>query len=791
MQHINNQSLLEKLRQFVGIKESHLQLLQHYADKLLERKDVLAKEYCWYLFKTPETSCLIDKRVPGGIDTLLAEQIEYVSTFVQSDISMQRVENIIAMGKMYYGLGVNPVWIAGGYERYFAHFSLQITKQSLPFNEHNLLSGAIRKRVLLDQLLQLYGYQQAVDEDISHRGKHVLTMSRFYEVQRAVNLAIVRSASHDELFESVCQACVGGQVFDYAWVCVPDVDSGYVHSVVAFPAEMLPLLQAQNLSLFADTPYGLGPVGKAFRTRQVQVVNDAMTDVSLLPWLDIMVSNHVRSMVMAPLCVSDKVVAVFALASRSVNYFNDARVQLLEMMADEMAHALERLEALERSRKAESDLAFLSLYDPLTSLPNRQLMQDYVRQQLDASQRGRCAVVTIAIDGFHEINAHLGYQVGDIILCEVAKRLREVIEPDGRVGRIGASRFVGCLDHREPLEPLINRLLHHLNRQVECQGVVVDVRSSIGVALEPENEVIEAATLFRRADLALSLAKEAGGGVCRYYQVALDADIQRMHKLRSQFSKAIGNGELVLFFQPKIDLLNRQVKGVEALVRWRRDGKLFAPGEFFPAIEKTDLMRELDWWVLSESFCLAVEWFECGKGLPISVNLSAMTLKHDSFIPRIEDLVSTYRLPKGYLELEVLESISLQEAVQVTGKLERCRELGLTIALDDFGTGASSLIHLQQLPFDTVKIDQRFVRMLLDMPGNEAIIRSMLAFTHHTGRELVVEGVESAEIWERLLEIGCVKGQGYGISPPIESCFLHDWVTDWEENNQLDYSLLL
>ena len=154
-------------------------------------------------------------------------------------------------------------------------------------------------------------------------------------------------------------------------------------------------------------------------------------------------------------------------------------------------------------------------------------------------------------------------------------------------------------------------------------------------------------------------------------------------------------------------------------------------------------------------------------------------------MPGIQALLQAYPLPAGYLELEVLESVTQQEAEQITAKLEHCRDLGLSIALDDFGTGASSLVHLQQLPFDTIKIDQRFVRLLLDTPGNEAIIRSMVSFAHYTGRKLVVEGVESRAIWDRLLEIGCLDGQGYEISPPVDPRQLPEWIADWERRSNI------
>jgi EAL domain-containing protein (putative c-di-GMP-specific phosphodiesterase class I) len=256
----------------------------------------------------------------------------------------------------------------------------------------------------------------------------------------------------------------------------------------------------------------------------------------------------------------------------------------------------------------------------------------------------------------------------------------------------------------------------------------------------------------------------------------MDEEIQRIHSLRAAFANALANNALELFYQPKIDLHNEVLQGVEALVRWRRQDQFVSPGEFFPAIEHTDLMRELDWWVLRQSLKQITAWKASGHVIKVSVNLSAMTLKQEGFLPGIELLLASYPDAAGLLELEVLESVSQKEAEQVGHKLERCRRLGISIALDDFGTGASSLVHLQQLPFDTIKIDQSFVRVLLEAPGNEAIIHSMVAFARYTGRQLVVEGVESKAIWSRLLELGCTLGQGYAISRPVPAEVLIEWV---------------
>jgi len=522
------------------------------------------------------------------------------------------------------------------------------------------------------------------------------------------------------------------------------------------------------------------PSARAVTSQQSQVLNDLDEDPTIGRWMPQLRKACVHSMLSTPLVVRGQAQGVLVLYAKPLSYFVPQIVGLVETMAGEIAHALERLDALARSHKAETELAFLTQHDLLTGLPNRQLMLHSIEQTLQRSaDDGRIAVVALAIDGFHELNARLGHDCGDILLREVALRMSQAILPVGTVGRVGAARFVACLDGGELVARALSALTDVMQLPIECQGESVTLKCSIGV-VEEDVSVAVAATLLRCSDLALIRAREAGGGRCCFYDAAMDVEINRQHALRQEFSSAVARGELELLYQPKIDLHSYRINGVEALVRWRKEGSLMSPGEFFPAIEHTDLMCELDWWVMEEALRHYSVWMAQGKLIPVSVNLSSATMRHDNFLARLQALIMRYPMPDGHLELEVLETISQKEAEEIVHKLERCREFGVSIALDDFGTGASSLVHLQQLPFDTIKIDQRFVRKLLMAPGNEAIIRSMISFAHYSGRKLVVEGVESKPIWNRLLEIGCSTGQGYAISPPISSSQLMIWIAERE-----------
>lgn len=590
-----------------------------------------------------------------------------------------------------------------------------------------------------------------------------------------MSLSLVHCDNRQALFEEICRICVDTGGFRCATVRLVSDDGALARQVAGEGSEPLRLMGVFQVG---EEGASTEPVARAVILRNPQTVNDPDHDPGVAAYRDLLAEADVHSLATFPLEMSGRLMGVLTLYSGKYQFFCAEKLELLSTMAREIGQALERHDALERSRRAEEELAFLSRHDVLTGLPNRRRLTE-VLNSLNEKTGVPLGLVALAIDGFHEFNARLGHDNGDRILLAVARRLQDAMYGHGVVGRIGAARFLLCaeLDH-EAFGLLLDRIARSLAQPVECESERVRVKVSAGVVIE-QSGAEDVATLLRRADLALIKARHAGGGQRCYYDEAMDEEIRRLHAIRTEFAGAALKGELELFFQPKINLLNHKVNGVEALIRWRRDGRYVAPGMFLPAIEHTELMREMDSWVLAEALKHAHDWMTQGIHLPVSVNISAITLKHDGFLPLLESLLALHPMPEGLLELEVLETLSQQEADQIAHKLERCRELGISIALDDFGTGASSLVHLQQLPFDTIKIDQRFVRIIIDAPDNEAIISSMVSYAKHTGRRLVVEGVESREIWQRLLELGCVNGQGYEISPPMTAGTLKQWLKEW------------
>ncbi len=772
----DDKALLAGMCRFIGIRAEHLAQLPRYAELCLARRPLLAKELYWHLLKSERELELLQQQA-GCLDAAVERLLQDWEKLLRHPLDEARARQLSQAGEAYCRLGIGLDWLSGLYERVQAHLLASLAQAPLPAEASAEAARLLRKRILLDQMLKTHGYQRGIQQESASCQQHLQSISALYSTLSGVTLALADSVDRRVMLQSVCDVCVQESSFNIAWVGM--LDGGELQmTALAHQGWSTP---GEEMFSFVrlDAGHEANPAVRAVRSRALQVSNDVRHDPGLNGWRDGLGGLDEGSLLVAPLLARQQVIGVLALHSRRCGFFDQTRLALFDVMAREIGRALERHEALERSQRIETELDFLSRHDALTGLPNRNQMQDLIGRLLGARHGGsQVAVLAVAVEGFHDINARLGYDGGDMVLCEMARRLRDAIYPFGHVGRVGASRFMACTERVDRVQALVDAVLRQLPLPAEVMGVTVEARCSVGVAVSPAGPC-DPATLLRRANLALNRAKEQGGGHCRHYDAALDEEIHRLHAMRSAFAMAVPRGELRLYFQPKINLQTNRIEGAEALVRWVRDGRFVLPGEFFPAIENSGLMRELDWWVLREAVRQASEWRSQGQSIPVSVNLSAATLKHDDFLPLLNALLESHPLPDGFLELEVLESVTQQEAEQITAKLERCRDLGLSIALDDFGTGASSLVHLQQLPFDTIKIDQRFVRLLLDMPGNEAIIRSMLSFAHYTGRKLVVEGVESRAIWQRLQEIGCHDGQGYGISPPLAAHELPGWVRDW------------
>jgi len=456
----------------------------------------------------------------------------------------------------------------------------------------------------------------------------------------------------------------------------------------------------------------------------------------------------------------------------------------------------------------QSSLQRQAQYDALTRLPNRLLFADRLQQALATALRRHemLAVCMMDLDGFKPINDTLGHKAGDRLLQEIAYRLESALRADDTAARLGGDEFallLGGLRGANECEQVLNRVLQDIARPLVIDGRSVSVTASIGVSLFP-GDVKDPDQLLRHADQAMYKAKEAGKGCFRIFDPTVANKMRASQVLLKKIQEALDKGQFLLFYQPKVDCRQGKVIGFEALVRWQHPVLgLRSPGEFLPLIEQDDAVIGLGEWVITEALAQIERWQAVGIALPVSVNIAARQFLRGNFGLRLGQLLAEQPPERvRLLEIEIVETAVLEDINAVSRLIQRYRAQGVKFDLDDFGTGYSSLVHLKRLAVDALKIDQTFVRDMLDDPGDLTIVQGVinLASAFHLG--VVAEGVEDIEHVLTLLELGCDVMQGYGIARPMPADRVVDWVCNFRPDprwrmaempfpNRTDFDLLL
>jgi diguanylate cyclase (GGDEF)-like protein len=448
--------------------------------------------------------------------------------------------------------------------------------------------------------------------------------------------------------------------------------------------------------------------------------------------------------------------------------------------------------------QAEASLHYQAFHDVLTGLPNR----TWLRAELDrmlAPVPGTSepfALLLMDLDRFKEVNDTLGHQSGDLLLQQVGPRFRaELLEMD-LLARLGGDEFAVLVPRADASRAceVAERLLRALERPFDMDGSEVELGGSIGVALYPEHAG-DADALWRRADIAMYSAKEAHSGVALYEPEA-DRHTPERLRLLADLRRAIVSDELVLHYQPQVDVRSGAMAAVEALVRWRHPQRgLVAPDVFIPLAEQTRLIRPLSRWVLGAALRQCAEWHRAGLSIPVAVNLSAHDL-HDPTLPDVvTELLRSSDVSPENLRVEITESSLMADPARAREVLARLRALGVQIAIDDFGTGYSSLAYLKDLAVDELKIDGSFVHDMSADAGARAIVRAAIDLSDDLGLRVVAEGVEDNATWEALAALGCDVAQGYYFSPPLEAADVAGWAVslrDWrleEDRARVDAAL--
>lgn len=457
-------------------------------------------------------------------------------------------------------------------------------------------------------------------------------------------------------------------------------------------------------------------------------------------------------------------IAVLEQATRSVGSGEHAQVAVeTHDEISRLARSFNRM--VHNIEDRERQIAHMAFHDALTGLANRALLREHILQQLKVSGGTKSfALICLDLDNFKAVNDTLGHPTGDALLCEVAVRLQQ-LAGQGFVSRLGGDEFALMIEgDARAASSLCHSILAQMTEPLIVNGHRIIAGTSIGIAMAPQDGS-DPTTLLKNADLALYRAKNDGKGSFRFFENAMDADAQERRAIEVDLHDAIRNGELQLYFQPLFELSQNRVTAFEALLRWNHPKRgMVSPAQFIPLAEDTGLIIPIGEWVLREACRVASTWPD---HIRVAVNISPVQFRSNRLNSVVTQALTASALDPHRLELEITESLFIDNIEATLASLHSLRALGVRVALDDFGTGYSSLSYLRSFPFDKIKIDRSFIEDLLAHEGATAIIRSITSLAEALGMETTAEGVETIDQLDILREQGCNQIQGYYFSKPV------------------------
>jgi diguanylate cyclase (GGDEF)-like protein len=612
----------------------------------------------------------------------------------------------------------------------------------------------------------LSGWQVARDRTERKEAEDKLKrLNRLYAMVTGISALMVRVRDRADLFNRACQTAVEHGEFEMAWIAV--VDHGENRIVPVAWAGHDEAAMATIKSHFASsegTLEGNTLAARVIKENAPVVSNDVQKDKSLI-FGKMHTQSGVRSLAVLPLIVSGNSIGVLTLYTSKPEFFDGAGMLLLTELAGNIAFAVDHLDRQER-------LDRLVNYDTLTGLANRRSFLERVAQyMLSAADAGhKMAVFLIDLERFKKLNDSLGRPAGDALLKQIAEWLGQNVENVNLVARLDADHFAVVLP-KVAYEANVARLLEKMiaafmKHEFSLNDAVYRMAAKIGVAVFPDDGT-DADTLYNNAEAALKKAKASRDRYLFYAQkmtetVALSLGIE--NRLR----RALEREEFVLHYQPKVSIVSGKLTGAEALIRWNDPvSGLTLPGRFIPLLEETGLIHEVGRWALRKAIEDYQRWRK--DGLPavrIAVNVSPLQLRNQHFVAEIQEAISVAADAAAGLQLEITESVIMQDVNHSIGSLLAIRSLGVTIAIDDFGTGFSSLSYLAKLPVDTLKIDRSFVEMV-SAPGGLTLVSVIINLAHALKLNTVAEGVETEEQLVQLRSLGCDEMQGYLFGRPV------------------------
>lgn len=622
------------------------------------------------------------------------------------------------------------------------------------------------------------GLVQVIFHDITERREQerkIARLSRIHAMLSGINAAIVRIRDRQALFEEACHIATSHGAFRIAGVGMIDAPTGELRATAwsGIDPQFFNGLSA-DLQL-SPKPSSTGVVGRALATGATAIEPDIASNPDIDHVRREAVRRGSRSAIGLPLFENEQLSGVLVLYSEEADFFDAEEVKLLEELAGDVSFALTFIAQQER-------VEYLAYYDTLTGLPNRSLFFNRLTQQLKIAQRNSqtVALVLLDIDRFRIINDSLGRKAGDMLLAAVAKRLSEQMRGEDSVARVGSNRFaLAITGHWSPMEGahlLESRSREVFERTFAIAGEELRVSASSGVAVFP-SDTHDPETLFTNAEAALRSA-QSENLTFQFYGPEMNARVTEALKLENRIKRSLANDEFTLWYQPKVDLRTGKLRGMEALMRWEQpEGGQIPPGKFIPMMEQTGLILQAGHWALGKAVRDCRQW--AAAGMPptrIAVNISPLQIRQKDFVSTVVDANAALEEIGFALDLEITESVIMQNVEAIVPKLQTIRGLGVEISVDDFGTGYSSLAYVARLPIHALKIDRSFVIDMSENPDSLAIVRSVISLAHSLRLLVIAEGVETEEQAVLLRQLDCDEIQGYLMSRPLPPDRIRDYL---------------
>ena len=598
------------------------------------------------------------------------------------------------------------------------------------------------------------------------RQEELRRLNRLYAMVGGINALGIRVRDRDDLFTNSCRIAVEDGEFEMAWIGVVDPSETRIVPMAWAGIDEKTLAAIQDLLAGSEgTLQGETLAARAIRQKAAVVSNNVPNDETLL-FGKMHSEAGVRSIAMLPLIVSGRAIGVFVLYTSKLEFFNSAGLQLLTELAGNIAFAIDHIEKQER-------LDHFAFYDDLTGLANRSLFIDRLNQHmLSAAIAGRrVAVFLIDLERFKKFNDSLGWPAGDALLRQFAEWLGRNAGSANFVARVGEDHFAVVLPD-VTYEGDVTRLLEITIAALAIHPFIVNdvayrIAAKVGVALFPDDGT-DGDTLFKNAEAAVKKAKVGHDRYLFYSQKMTDTTTGSL-SIENRLRLALEQHEFVLHYQPKVSLATGRLTGAEALIRWNDPQTgLVPPAHFISILEETGLIHEVGRWALRKAIEDHLRWRSAGLAAPrIAVNVSPLQLRDKKFVAAIEEAVGIAPNAAEGLELEITESLIMEDVGHSIVSLLAIRALGITVAIDDFGTGFSSLSHLSKLPVDRLKIDRSFVVDMTSGADGLTLVSVIINLAHALKLKVVAEGVETEEQLRQLRLLHCDEMQGYLFGKPV------------------------